>query len=241
MQQKLCSRGSGSFLLERNGQACGAVTVTSCDLPFRCPRCGEQERFRSLASLRAHLEYRHSYRSPDVITGSFSITGKLPDPLTSAIPWHDMSLPTRRGQQSSGRPPHIRSLSDSRDSSYLHSYSSVRRRTQSVGVGTQADEEDEEEEDEEEGGTEDEDVGEDEDEDEGEERCRGRNEDIKIRKSDVCHHLNHHHLPFSSSAPLGPPLDPDLDFDLDLDLVGAFRFTYFMFWIKAVFINLLRE
>uniref|UniRef100_A0A3B5B0K3 Zinc finger protein 365 n=1 Tax=Stegastes partitus TaxID=144197 RepID=A0A3B5B0K3_9TELE len=85
MQQKLCSRGSGSFLLERNGQACGAVSdsVASCDLPFRCPRCGEQERFRSLASLRAHLEYRHSYRSPDVITGGFSITGKLPDPLTA--------------------------------------------------------------------------------------------------------------------------------------------------------------
>uniref|UniRef100_A0A3Q0RYJ9 Zinc finger protein 365 n=1 Tax=Amphilophus citrinellus TaxID=61819 RepID=A0A3Q0RYJ9_AMPCI len=88
MQQKLCSRGSGSFLLERNGQACGAIvdSVTPCDLPFRCPRCGEQERFRSLASLRAHLEYRHSYRSPDMITGGFSITGKLPDPLTAAIP-----------------------------------------------------------------------------------------------------------------------------------------------------------
>uniref|UniRef100_A0A3Q0RTC4 Zinc finger protein 365 n=1 Tax=Amphilophus citrinellus TaxID=61819 RepID=A0A3Q0RTC4_AMPCI len=66
MQQKLCSRGSGSFLLERNGQACGAIvdSVTPCDLPFRCPRCGEQERFRSLASLRAHLEYRHSYLRP---------------------------------------------------------------------------------------------------------------------------------------------------------------------------------
>ncbi|KAK1905253.1 Sulfotransferase 6B1 [Dissostichus eleginoides] len=63
----------------------------------------EQERFRSLASLRAHLEYRHSYCSPDVTSGGFSITGKLPDPLTAAIPWHDMSLPTRRGQQ---RPPH---------------------------------------------------------------------------------------------------------------------------------------
>ncbi|KAI4788807.1 hypothetical protein KUCAC02_035620 [Chaenocephalus aceratus] len=99
MQQKLCSRGSGSFLSERNGQACGA---SPSSLPFRCPRCGEQERFRSLASLRAHLEYRHSYCSPDVTSGGFSITGKLPDPLTASIPWHDMSLPTRRGQQ---RPP----------------------------------------------------------------------------------------------------------------------------------------
>ncbi|XP_042358635.1 protein ZNF365 [Plectropomus leopardus] len=215
MQQKLCSRGSGSFLLERNGQACGAVTVTSCDLPFRCPRCGEQERFRSLASLRAHLEYRHSYCSPDVTSGGFSITGKLPDPLTAAIPWHDMSLPTRRGQQSAGRPPHARSLSDSRDSGYLHSYSSVRRRTQSVGVGTQAEEEEEEDDDEEEFGTEDEDE---EDDDEGEERDGSRTEeDIKmsVKKSDACHHqLNHHHLPFPPPAPLGPPPDPDLDLDL---------------------------
>ncbi|XP_035800032.1 protein ZNF365 isoform X2 [Amphiprion ocellaris] len=221
MQQKLCSRGSGSFLLERNGQACGAVTdsAASCDLPFRCPRCGEQERFRSLASLRAHLEYRHSYRSPDVVTGGFSITGKLPDPLTAAIPWHDMSLPTRRGQQSAARPPHIRSLSDSRDSGYLPSYSSVRRRTQSVGVGTQAEEE---EDDEEEAGTEDEDVADEEDEDDdGEGRGGSRTEeDVKMsnRKSDH-HHINHHHLPFPSPASLGPPPDPDLDLDLDLDLV----------------------
>uniref|UniRef100_A0A3B5RFJ8 Zinc finger protein 365 n=1 Tax=Xiphophorus maculatus TaxID=8083 RepID=A0A3B5RFJ8_XIPMA len=114
MQQKLCSRGSGSFLLERNGQACGALpdSVTSCELPFRCPRCGEQQRFRSLASLRAHLEYRHSYRSPDVVSGDFSITG---------------SLPARRGQHGAARPPHVRSLSDSRDSGYLHSYGAVRR------------------------------------------------------------------------------------------------------------------
>ncbi|XP_056291131.1 protein ZNF365 isoform X2 [Pseudoliparis swirei] len=145
MQQKVCSRGSGSFLSERSGQPCG--TTTSCDLPFRCPRCGEHERFRSLASLRAHLEYRHSYRSPDVTPGGFSITGKLPDPLTAAIPWHDMSLPTRGGQQSAWRPPHVRSLSDSRDSGYPHSYGSVRRRTQSVGVGTQAEEDDDEDDD----------------------------------------------------------------------------------------------
>lgn len=170
-----------------------------------------------MASLRAHLEYRHSYRSPDMITGGFSITGKLPDPLTAAIPWHDMSLPTRRGQQGAGRPPHARSLSDSRDSGYLHSYGSVRRRTQSVGVGTQAEEDEEDEEVE--GGTEDEDVGEEEDEedDEGEERNGSRNEeDLKTssQKSDHHHHINHHHLLFPPSAPLGFPLDPGLDLDL---------------------------
>ncbi|CAJ1066901.1 protein ZNF365 [Xyrichtys novacula] len=212
MQQKLCSRGSGSFLLERNGQACGAV---SCDRPFRCPRCGEQERFGSLASLRTHLEYRHSYRSLDVTTGGFSITGKLPDPLTAAIPWYDMSLPTRRGQQSMGRPPHARSLSDSRDSGYLQSYGSVRRRTQSVGVGTQADEEDEDEE-EEEVGTEDEDVGEEEDENnEGEIRDGSKNEEdtrMSEKKTEAGHlRLNHHHFPFPPPAPLGPPTDLDLD------------------------------
>ncbi|KAM4730072.1 protein ZNF365 isoform 2-T2 [Anableps anableps] len=202
MQQKLCSRGSGSFLLERNGQACGALTdpVTSCDLPFRCPRCGEQERFRSLASLRAHLEYRHSYRSPDVVSGDFSITGKHPDPLTAAIPWQDTSLPTRRGQHGAARPPHVRSLSDSRDSGYLHSYSSVRRRTQSVGVGTQAEEEE---------GADDEDTGEEEEEEEeedGEEAGEGRDES-EMKKSGTG---PHHHPPFPAAS-LDPPLDPDLD------------------------------
>ncbi|XP_075072435.1 protein ZNF365 [Mixophyes fleayi] len=29
--------------------------------PFRCPQCGENARFRSLSSLRAHLDYMHSY------------------------------------------------------------------------------------------------------------------------------------------------------------------------------------
>ncbi|XP_005153719.1 protein ZNF365 [Melopsittacus undulatus] len=38
----------------------------SVSLPFRCPRCGDHTRFRSLSSLRVHLEYSHSYeeRSP---------------------------------------------------------------------------------------------------------------------------------------------------------------------------------
>lgn len=230
MQQKLCSRGSGSLLLEQNGQACGAVTVTSCDFPFRCPRCGEQERFCSLASLRAHLEYRHSYRSPD--TGGFSITGKLPDPLTAAIPWYDMSLPTRRGQQNPARPPHVRSLSDSRDGGCIQSYSSVRRRTQSVGVGTQAEVDDDDEE--EEGGTEEEDAGEEEEKECGE-GGRGRNEeDIKTSKRHAAHQLNHHHLPFPPPAPLGPPLHPDLD----LDLVGAFRFPVLSCFVLLSLVSL---
>ncbi|KAG8552513.1 hypothetical protein GDO81_004557 [Engystomops pustulosus] len=29
--------------------------------PFRCPQCGENARFRSLSSLRAHLDYMHTY------------------------------------------------------------------------------------------------------------------------------------------------------------------------------------
>ncbi|KAG7463111.1 hypothetical protein MATL_G00191910 [Megalops atlanticus] len=33
----------------------------SRQLPFRCPRCGERERFRSLSSLRAHLDHHHTY------------------------------------------------------------------------------------------------------------------------------------------------------------------------------------
>ncbi|XP_077311549.1 protein ZNF365 [Lithobates pipiens] len=29
--------------------------------PFRCPQCGESSRFKSLSSLRAHMDYMHSY------------------------------------------------------------------------------------------------------------------------------------------------------------------------------------
>ncbi|XP_055018432.1 protein ZNF365 [Boleophthalmus pectinirostris] len=134
---------------------------------------------------------------------NFSITGTLPDPsTTAAIPWYDMSLPTRRGPTGcTGRPPHIRSLSDSRDSGYPHSYASVRRRTQSVGVGTHADEEDEEEDEDEDGGSEEEGA-EEEDEDEAEERDRERDT------------LYHRHFLYPPPSPLGPPPDPDQDLDL---------------------------
>ncbi|KAM9379872.1 protein ZNF365 [Phaethornis superciliosus] len=44
-------------------------SVSLC-LPFRCPRCGDHSRFRSLSSLRAHLEYSHSYEERSLLTKS---------------------------------------------------------------------------------------------------------------------------------------------------------------------------
>ncbi|XP_058044861.1 protein ZNF365 isoform X2 [Ahaetulla prasina] len=46
----------------------------SARMPFRCPRCGDHARFRSLSSLRAHLEYSHAFedRSLRPQTGLFS-------------------------------------------------------------------------------------------------------------------------------------------------------------------------
>ncbi|XP_062987706.1 protein ZNF365 isoform X2 [Elgaria multicarinata webbii] len=41
--------------------------VSVC-LPFRCPRCGDHTRFRTLSSLRAHLEYNHSYEDRSLLT-----------------------------------------------------------------------------------------------------------------------------------------------------------------------------
>ncbi|XP_059377080.1 protein ZNF365 isoform X1 [Carassius carassius] len=55
MQQKVCTRNTALFV--KNGQVCGAGAPPQH--PFRCPRCGEHERFHSLSSLRAHLEYSH--------------------------------------------------------------------------------------------------------------------------------------------------------------------------------------
>ncbi|NXN47047.1 ZN365 protein, partial [Rhinoptilus africanus] len=50
-------------------------------LPFRCPRCGDHSRFRSLSSLRAHLEYGHSYEERSLLARS---GGSLLSPLKDA-------------------------------------------------------------------------------------------------------------------------------------------------------------
>ncbi|NXW07336.1 ZN365 protein, partial [Fregetta grallaria] len=56
----------------------GSVSVC---LPFRCPRCGDHSRFRSLSALRAHLEYSHSYEERSLLTKS-----SLFSPLKDAEP-----------------------------------------------------------------------------------------------------------------------------------------------------------
>ncbi|NXC99344.1 ZN365 protein, partial [Certhia familiaris] len=42
----------------------------SVSLPFRCPRCGDHTRFRSLSSLRVHLEYSHSFQESRLLARS---------------------------------------------------------------------------------------------------------------------------------------------------------------------------
>ncbi|XP_068957955.1 protein ZNF365 isoform X1 [Petaurus breviceps papuanus] len=56
-------------------------------LPFRCPRCGDHTRFRSLSSLRAHLEFNHSYEERSLMT-KCSLFSPLKDPdlITSSEP-----------------------------------------------------------------------------------------------------------------------------------------------------------
>ncbi|XP_063781449.1 F-box only protein 41 [Pseudophryne corroboree] len=57
--------------------------MASLDLPYRCPRCGEHKRFRSLSSLRAHLEYNHTYETLYVLSKTNSICDATVFPLTS--------------------------------------------------------------------------------------------------------------------------------------------------------------
>ncbi|XP_072292609.1 uncharacterized protein [Eucyclogobius newberryi] len=161
MQQELCSRGTGSSFQDRTGPAASDPVA---DPPIQRPYT------------------RHSYCSPDVSSlSNFSITGKLPDPsTTAAINWYDMSLPIRR------------------------------RRTQSVGVGTHADEEEDgdEEEDrgsEEEGAEEEEDE---EDDDEPEDRDMRA---LKKSAAGHYHHYNHVFFPPPSPLGPPPDPDLDLD------------------------------
>ncbi|NXI76796.1 ZN365 protein, partial [Rhipidura dahli] len=68
----------------------------SVSLPFRCPRCGDHTRFRSLSSLRVHLEYSHSFQE-----GSLLARSSLFSPLKDA---ELVSPPEPAAQGSPGSP-----------------------------------------------------------------------------------------------------------------------------------------
>ncbi|NXW60498.1 ZN365 protein, partial [Eurystomus gularis] len=69
----------------------------SVSLPFRCPRCGDHTRFRSLSSLRVHLEYSHSYEERSLLAKS-SVFSPLKDAEL-------LSSPEPATQGSLGSPP----------------------------------------------------------------------------------------------------------------------------------------
>ncbi|XP_070539841.1 F-box only protein 41-like isoform X1 [Ptychodera flava] len=51
-------------------------TTVLLELPYRCPRCGENKRFSTLSALKTHLEYEHTYPSPE----PFSSNGNFESP-----------------------------------------------------------------------------------------------------------------------------------------------------------------
>jgi len=103
--------------------------MAGAGLPFSCSQCGGRERFRTLTLLRTHIEYLHHphphqhHHTPD----------PLPLDPSRGVWWQGCSLPSPRSQRSQRSSDGGRSLNR-------------RRRTQSVGVGTQDEEEEEEEE-----------------------------------------------------------------------------------------------
>ncbi|KAM6185906.1 protein ZNF365 [Rhynchocyon petersi] len=67
-------------------------------LPFRCPRCGDHTRFRSLSSLRAHLEFSHSYEERTLLTKCSLFTSIKDAELVTA------AEPLKPGKPHSGGP-----------------------------------------------------------------------------------------------------------------------------------------
>ncbi|XP_030058978.1 protein ZNF365 isoform X2 [Microcaecilia unicolor] len=64
--------------------------------PFRCPQCGEHTRFRSLTSLRAHLDYNHNYKKTPLMQNASLFASKITDLETSpALQINDILGSTR--------------------------------------------------------------------------------------------------------------------------------------------------
>uniref|UniRef100_A0A3B3R4X7 Zinc finger protein 365 n=1 Tax=Paramormyrops kingsleyae TaxID=1676925 RepID=A0A3B3R4X7_9TELE len=70
MQQKL---GDRKLLLCKDVAPPSGVAFLQ--LPFRCPRCGERQRLRSLSSLRAHLDHQPAYHTVHRLCSSAGVAG----------------------------------------------------------------------------------------------------------------------------------------------------------------------
>ncbi|NXG63465.1 ZN365 protein, partial [Hemiprocne comata] len=110
-------------------------SVSLC-LPFRCPRCGDHSRFRSLSSLRAHLEYSHSYEERSLLTKS-SLFSPLkdaelispPEPTAQGSPGSPGSAVQQKGPYlsfcDSGKRGQALELEAERPVSYVSNYVSA--------------------------------------------------------------------------------------------------------------------
>ncbi|CAH2322253.1 ZNF365 isoform X1 [Pelobates cultripes] len=85
MQQKTCEGNKSSWQdSARNGNVYK---------PFRCPQCGENIRFRTLSSLRAHLDYMHSYEERYFLGKSSIICSlKESEPKSSLEPLNEIQI-----------------------------------------------------------------------------------------------------------------------------------------------------
>lgn len=120
--ESVCERTGEGSVCRGAGEAKAEGVKAVSSLPFRCPRCGENTRFRSLASLRAHLQLSHTFPSEPVqrshthtsspVQGSHTghigpSVHKPPPPNNSLNQWDDCAAPPISPLMATGHAPPI--------------------------------------------------------------------------------------------------------------------------------------